>query len=153
MQVWEIATPSCAAGIVGTIAKESGTFGPVRESWWLSEAARWAYYNDTSKHAPYQGGANYHGRCFVQLTHVGNYQQAREGILKQTGRYIDLVGNPDLALEPENAADIICWFFASKGLVPLCEQGNWDEVRRRVYGAYDADGVAKLHHAARVLGA
>lgn len=153
MQAWNIATPAVTVGIVGTIAKESGSFAPVREAYWLNETARWAYYNDTTKHAPYGGGPLYHGRGFVQLTHLGNYQAARDGIRVSVGFELDLVRDPDLALDPVFASHIICWFFVTKGLIPLCETQNWKEVRRRVWGAYgDTDGVAKLEFAARKLG-
>lgn len=152
MQVWEIATPSCAAGIVGTIAKEAGTFAPVREAWWLSDAKRWAYYNDTTQHAAYGGGANFHGRGFVQLTHLGSYRNAEDALNEKLGWDLNLVADPDQALDAIVAAHIICWFFVAKGIVGMCERGAWAEVRKTVWGAYgDADGVAKLQHAARLL--
>lgn len=152
MTAWGIATPLVGIGIIGTIAKESSSFAPVHEAFWLSDAARWAYYQDTRQHAAYGGGPNYHGRGFVQLTHQSNYQAAQDAINEHMGWDLDLVGNPDLALDGEVAAHIICWFFVAKGLVPLCEQQNWAEVRRRVWGAYgDADGVGKLQRAANVL--
>lgn len=151
MKVWEIQTPLVGAGIIGTIAQESGSFAPVREAWWLTEAQRNAYYADTTQHAPYGGGIQYHGRCFVQLTHVSNYQAAQDAINQQVGSSLDLVGDPDSALDAGVAAHIICWFFASKGIVPFCEQQNWSEVRRRVYGGADAVGLRKLQFAAGVL--
>ncbi len=46
-------SPHSCVGALGTIAQETGSFAPVREAHWLSEAQRWAWYNDTSKHAPY----------------------------------------------------------------------------------------------------
>ena len=151
MTEWGMATAPVAAGIVGTIAKESGSFAPVREAWWLSDDARWAYYNDTTKHAAYGGGAQYHGRGFVQLTHIGNYQAAQEAINRRMDWELDLVGKPDLALDGDVAAHIICWFFDAKGLAMLCTVEDWREVRRRVWGAYgDTDGETKLKHAASV---
>lgn len=155
MVAWGIATPLVAAGIVGTIAKETGSFAPVRESWWIYDvdpATAYRYYNDTSKHAAYGGGPQYHGRGFVQLTHASNYQAAQDAINAQTGSTLDLVANPDQALDGAVAAHIMCWFFVSRGLVPLCEQRAWEEVRRRVWGAYgDNDGVGKLRRAESVL--
>lgn len=53
-----------------------------------------AYWNN------YGGGAKYHGRGYVQLTHIGNYQKFQD----LTGK--PLVDNPDLAMDPELAAFI-----------------------------------------------
>jgi len=152
MAAWEIASTLVGVGIIGTIAQESGSFAPVREAWWLSEAQRNAYYADTRQHAPYSGGPQYHGRCFVQLTHVGNYQAAQDAINERMGWGLDLVGDPDQALDPNVAAHIICWYFALKGLVPFCEAQAWPEVRRRVWGGTgDTVGIGKLQFAAARL--
>jgi len=152
MKAWDIASPLVGVGIIGTIAQESGSFAPVREAWWLSDAARWAYYNNVGtgpgQHAAYGGGPEYHGRCFVQLTHRSNYQAAQAAINSRMGWHLDLVGDPDKALDATVAAHIICWFFVDKGIVPFCEAQNWAEVRRRVYGAHDAAGLGKLQFAA-----
>lgn len=48
-------------------------------------------------------GVKYAGRGLVQLTGLANYRKAGE-FLK-----LDLVSNPDLALEPRNAARILSW--------------------------------------------
>src|SRR6185295_16394150 len=61
-------SPASLAGLVGTIAKESaGTFAPVEEAFWLDIRARQAEW---AKHG-YGGGPQYHGRGFIQTTHVG----------------------------------------------------------------------------------
>jgi len=154
MGVWGIAQPLVGVGIVGTIAQESGSFLPVEEAWWLSPAARNRYYNDTTQHAAYGGGGAYHGRGFIQLTHVGNYRDAQDAINARAGLGLDLVGNPDLALDADVAAHILCWFFDAKGIVPFCESQAWSETRRRIWGAYDLDGthgLGKLQYAAQVL--
>ena len=56
----------------------------------------------------------YYGRGFVQLTHLVNYKFAGE----QLG--IDLINNPDLALQPKYATEILVkgsingWFTSKK---------------------------------------
>lgn len=45
----------------------------------------------------------YYGRGFVQLTHENNYLKMSEFL------GVDLVKNPSLALEPNNAAKILVW--------------------------------------------
>ena len=50
-------------------------------------------------------GYKYRGRGFIQLTGKSNYTAAGQSL------GIDLVGNPDLAADPKNAANIAIWFF------------------------------------------
>lgn len=80
----------------------------------------------------YDGGPEYHGRGFIQLTHRSNYRKYGDLL------GIDLVGNPDRALEPSIAADILALYFANHGGGPLIPQaarrGDWREVRRLVQG-------------------
>lgn len=48
-------------------------------------------------------GVKYHGRGLVQLTGRANYQRAGQWL------GVDLIGNPDLALDPANAAAVLVW--------------------------------------------
>jgi len=48
-------------------------------------------------------GVKYAGRGLVQLTGLANYRKAGEFL------GLDLVGNPELALDPRNAARILAW--------------------------------------------
>jgi len=64
---------------------------PVREAYWLSEEWR-------KKHLRYYP---YYGRGYVQLTWEYNYKKFGELL------GIDLVNNPDRALEPEYAVQIL----------------------------------------------
>lgn len=52
-------------------------------------------------------GAKYHGRGFVQLTWKVNYQKMSTHLTKAFGKSIDLVSEPNLALKPEYAAEIM----------------------------------------------
>src|SRR5262245_51518819 len=71
----------------------NGTMQPVREAYWLSEDWR-------RKHLRYYP---YYGRGYVQLTWKKNYQRESKG--DRTG--IDLVTNPDVALRPDIAAQVL----------------------------------------------
>lgn len=72
------------AYVLATVKRETGdTFRPVIEGNWLSEEYRrknFSYYP-------------YYGRGFVQITHKSNYKKYSDKL------EIDLVGNPDLALD------------------------------------------------------
>lgn len=73
------------AYVLATVEHETaGTFLPVREAYWLSD--EWRRRN--LRYYPY------YGRGHVQITWKENYQKYSQ----LTGR--DLVGNPDLAMEP-----------------------------------------------------
>jgi hypothetical protein len=75
----------------------AGTLRPVRESYFISKdfAGAEAWRKAHLRYWPY------YGRGYVQLTWKENYQKYG-GLLD-----IDLVGNPDLALEPQTACLIL----------------------------------------------
>lgn len=113
------------------------------------------YYEDTSKHAAYGGGWWYHGRGYVQTTHIGNYQVVQDK-LASIGINVDIVGNPELLLEPLYAAHALAIYFLThpyppQGMVAACRARDWREVRKAVNGVYEADGIAKLQYADTVL--
>ncbi|MBM2809903.1 MAG: hypothetical protein HW416_662 [Chloroflexi bacterium] len=119
---------SCA-GAIGTVAIETASnFASVEEAYWLSPAARLAYYNDTGQHAEYSGGPQFHGRCLIQLTHDYNYRAAGDAM------GLDLVSNPDATMEPANAAGIFAWYWASRDIQSMADAGDWAAVRRAVQG-------------------
>lgn len=100
---------------------------PVREAYWLSESAANAYFRrmyDIQGQRPNKAkelgnlnpgdGARYAGRGYPQLTGKNNYLKAG------TALGVDLVGHPELALEPGVAAQIMVrgmaegWFTTKK---------------------------------------
>lgn len=117
-----------ARGVLATVAIETArTFTPLHE---YGTPADWAHYS---------GGARYAGRGFIQLTHDYGYRSAELAL------GIDLVADPDRAMEPAVAADILAWFWDSK-LIPskdgsrvwslpeLCREGDTEWIRRAVQG-------------------
>jgi hypothetical protein len=115
-------------GVLPTVAIETAsTFEPIHE------------YGTPEDWAGYEGGSDFAGRGFAQLTHVGNYRAAGEAL------GIDLAGHPDLALDARISADILAWFWATRGvpakdrsrwwsLVDLCHEHDWEWVRRVFQG-------------------
>jgi peptidoglycan hydrolase-like protein with peptidoglycan-binding domain len=82
------------AYVLATTQHETNdTFQPVREAYYLGSGAD--AYRRKLKYYPY------YGRGYVQLTWDRNYQ-AYAALLEK-----DLVGSPDLALEPENALFVL----------------------------------------------
>lgn len=103
------------------------------------------WFNDTSKHAAYGGGALYHGRGFIQTTHLSNYQRVQDA----TG--LPAVSDPDLLLEPEPAAEAAMIYWQSRGIDAPAEAQNWLEVRKRVFGGEDKPGAARIARIAQAL--
>ncbi|WP_454056799.1 glycoside hydrolase family 19 protein [Cupriavidus sp. Marseille-Q8015] len=74
-------------------------------------------------------GLKFKGRGFTQLTGRANYAAAA----KATG--LDLVNNPELAADPDNAAKIATWYWQSKkGLADAGRAGDVTAARRGVNG-------------------
>ncbi len=110
--------------------KEILTFLPIRE---LGSAKRlnWMYdrRTDLGNTPELDGdGALWCGRGLIQLTGKKNY------ILYGEELGIDLVGNPDLALDPKHAADIFARYFLKSRAAEAAMGGDWFRVRRRVNG-------------------
>jgi hypothetical protein len=98
--------------IICTIYTETTPFAPIPED---------------GRGAGSDYGTTYYGRGFIQLTWEDNYIAA-EKELGLTG----LHANPDLALEPENAAKILTWFWKRNGVAAYAEKGDWQNVRSMV---------------------
>ncbi len=85
----------------------------------------------------YGGGARYHGRGFIQLTHDFNY--ATYGDLIS----VDLIANPELALNPSIAAWLLAYYFRDHGRPNMqalahnawMNTSDWRPTRRYVQGA------------------
>jgi hypothetical protein len=73
-------------------------------------------------------GALFHGRGFIQLTGRTNYTHFGQVV------GVDLVANPDRALDPVIAAEIFVVYFKSKGCVDAANAEEWTRVRHLVNG-------------------
>lgn len=114
-------------GAAATVAVETGgTFAPVHEI--LADPARQPEL--AARQAQY---APYTGRGFVQITWRANYAAAGSAL------GVDLVGNPELALDPAIAARVLAWFFSTHpspehNVATAANAQRWDLVRERVNG-------------------
>ena len=88
----------------------------------------------------YEGGANYFGRGFIQITHLRNYKVIGERI----GLGDELVKHPELATTPEIAARILAAFFKDNNVANLASQGNYIAARRPVNPDLNAYSIAYL---------
>lgn len=116
---------------LGTIEHETDeTFEPIEEIAGAVNARRFGY----------EGGANYFGRGFIQITHLRNYRQ----IGRRIGLGDQLVKNPDLALKPKIAAKILAAFFKDNNVANLASKGQFVAARRPVNPDYNGYSIASL---------
>lgn len=113
-----ILNPNVLAYALATIGHETaGTFQPIEE------------YNGRQQAITlgYDGGPDFDGKGFLQLTHKFNYR-----------KYGALIGVPDLAekpwlaLDPEISAKILAAYFVERGVAALATDGKFVEARRPI---------------------
>ncbi len=73
-------------------------------------------------------GYKFRGRGAIQLTGRDNYKRAGEAL------GLDLVNNPDLAKDPENAAKIAAWYWKSRNVGEAARAGNVEAATRKING-------------------
>lgn len=147
---------------LATIGVESSSFEPDREAFWLSEPARAVYltrmYEGRSDLGNTQpgDGIRYAGRSFIQITGRANYTTygAKLGV--------DLVGSPDLALDPTIASQIFAVYFTDHrirwepapsplmSVADLARAGEWRGVRVAVNGG--ENGLQRFLQIVEALG-
>jgi len=137
-----IGLPAQIAYVLATVQHETGdTYRPVTEANYLGAAAQKKYLNSK----PYKP---YYGRGYVQLTWRDNYKKYGNLL------HLDLVGQPDLALEPKTALFILVHgfktgTFTGKKITDYINANHVDFVtaRRCINGLDKADHIANLARA------
>ena len=122
-----ITDPNEIIGVLATIKAENWNFAPMTEN---SDGSAYEGREDLGNTQP-GDGARYIGRGFIQLTGRGNYQEYS----RRLG--IDLVGNPELANDPEIAAKIVVLYFQDRGVDQAAKAQDWRQVRLLVNGGYN----------------
>jgi predicted chitinase len=130
MQQYGVWSQRSAAAMIATVTVESG-MRPIHE------------YGTPADWANYDGGSAYAGRGYIQLTHRYNYQSYGDLI------GVDLVNNPDLALDPRTAASVAALYWQKRGIMALADAGDWTAVRRAVQGG--TAGLDRLVNIIRCL--
>lgn len=109
--------------VAATTAVECPGFAPVRER--RANAKRQPFlYQSQGRY----WDSGFYGRGFIQLTWEENYRTYGERL------GLDLVGHPDLALDPTVAARIMAAYCKSRGVSTAAEAEDWVRVRRKVNG-------------------
>ena len=126
----KITSPANLIGVAATVLVETGnTFEPVKErgnqayflkAYWDNVDIR----NQLGNIVP-SDSYDFCGRGFIQLTGRGNYHKASSSI------GIDLLSNPDAAMQPKVSAALLSWYWLEKDLASLCQKVD------EIFGASD----------------
>jgi len=170
---YDINTPARQAAFIGQCAHESGNFKTLQENlnysaeglmktWpsrfptkevadqYARQPAKIAgkVYNGRLGNTSEEEAAKYLGRGLIQLTGKENYANCGSGI------GVDLVGNPELLLDPKYAALSAGWFWNKKGLNSLADAQDFETMTKRINGGLIGldDRKAKIAKALQVLG-
>lgn len=141
-----VGTPRAAA-FIAQVGHESGQFRWLKELW-----------GPTAQQAGYEGradlgntvkgdGSKYRGRGLIQITGRANYAACGEAL------GLDLLSKPELLELPQYAAMSAAWFWSTKGLNTLADQGDFVKITRRINGGLtgQADRQALYNKALKVL--
>ena len=142
-----IVTSLRIAAFIAQVGHESGQLRYVREIW-----------GPTQQQAGYEGradlgntvkgdGSRYRGRGLIQVTGRANYAACGEAL------GLDLINKPELLELPQHAAMSAAWFWSTKGLNTLADQGQFAKITRRINGGLtgQADRQALYDKALKVL--
>jgi len=105
-------------------------------------------YNGRLGNTSEEEASKYLGRGLIQLTGKDNYERCGSSI------GVDLIGNPDLLLDPQNAALSAGWFWNKHGLNELADAQEHGMITKRINGGTLGldDRIAKTTKALSVLG-
>lgn len=114
--------------VLGTIKVETGGFSPISE--YGGDDYFCEMYEGRSDLGNTQAGDGilYKGRGFVQITGRANYEYYGRKL------EINLIENPDLALQAETASEILAEYFADRRISQAANAHDWELVRRLVNG-------------------
>jgi putative chitinase len=172
---YDISTPARQASFIGQCSHESGNFRILEENLhysatalmrvWPSRFPNLEVANQFAGNAEkiankvYAGrmgngdeesgdGWKYHGRGLIQLTGKDNYANCGSSLS------VDLLGNPDMLLDPKYAALSAGWFWGKKGLNSLADSQDYDTMTKRINGGLIGldDRKANIAKAISVLG-
>ncbi|HEY9721294.1 MAG TPA: glycoside hydrolase family 19 protein [Oscillatoriaceae cyanobacterium] len=109
---------------LATIKTETGSFEPIPE---YSSGAEYNGRADLGNTQP-GDGPRFKGRGYIQLTGRANYTSYGQKL------GIDLVNNPDKALDPKVAAQVLVQYFKDHDISAKAKAGDWKGVREAVNG-------------------
>ena len=147
MNRYQIVGTKRVAAFIAQIGHESGQLKYVKEIWGPT-AAQMRYEGRADLGNTQSGdGSKYRGRGLIQITGRANYKACGEAL------GLDLVNQPELLEKPQHACMSAAWFWATKGLSPLADDGKFETLTRRINGGVNglADRQMLYARALKVL--
>ena len=135
------------AAFIAQVGHESGQLRYVREIWGPT-AQQEGYEGRADLGNTVKGdGYKYRGRGLIQITGRANNAACGEAL------GLDLINTPELLELPQYAAMSAAWFWSTKGLNTLADQGDFVKITRRINGGINgqADRQALYDKALEVL--
>ncbi len=123
---------SCRIAVIATVAVETGNFSPIKERGGPAYFTKMYEGRADLGNTEVGDGPKFRGRGYIQITGRLNYTNYGKAI------GVDLVANPDLALDPAISAHVLALFFRQKNIPRLAELAKWESVRRRVNGGLNS---------------
>ena len=170
---YDISTPARQACFIGQCAHESGNFKTLQENLnysaeglmktWPSRFATKEIADQYARQPAKIAGKVYNGRLGNTSEDEASMYLGR-GLIQLTGREnyancgtalgIDLIGNPNLLIEPKYASLSAGWFWNKKGLNSLADAADIETMTKRINGGLIGleDRKAKIAKALAALG-
>ena len=128
MNRYQIVGSKRVAAFIAQIGHESGQLKYVKEIWGPTAAQmRYEGRADLGNTQP-GDGSKYRGRGLIQITGRANYEACGEAL------GLDLIKQPELLEKPQHACMSAAWFWATKGLSTLADEGKFETITRRING-------------------
>ena len=147
MNRYQIVGSKRGAAFIAQIGHESGQLKYVKEIWGPTAAQmRYEGRADLGNTQP-GDGSKYRGRGLIQITGRANYEACGEAL------GLDLIKQPELLEKPQHACMSAAWFWATKGLSTLADEGKFETITRRINGGLNglADRQMLYARALKVL--
>ena len=147
MNRYQIVGAKRVAAFIAQIGHESGQLKYVKEIWGPTAAqTRYEGRADLGNTQP-GDGSKYRGRGLIQITGRANYKACGEAL------GLDLINQPELLEKPQHACMSAAWFWATKGLSTLADEGKFETITRRINGGLNglADRQMLYARALKVL--
>ena len=128
LEALQIRDDRVEVAVIASIGAESYLFAPEQEPGSEAYFRRMYEFERSLGNTEPGDGARFRGRGFLPL--VGRAAYARFGALVGA----DLVGRPELALDPAIAARVLAYDFMLKEVPRAAAEGDWVRVRRLVHG-------------------
>ena len=127
MDEFEINAPARQAAFLAQIAHESGSLRYVKE---IASGAAYEGRKDLGN-TEEGDGMRFKGRGLIQITGRANYTQCGAAL------GLDLLAEPDLLEQTGNACRSAAWFWHTRGLNELADDGEFKLITKRINGGYN----------------